>query len=209
MKILLADDQEMVLFALNGILMAEYPAAHIHEANNGLQLETLARTQTFDIIISDMVMPDKSGLEVLKQLRAEGIKTPMLIVSIYPENLYALRVLKAGGNGYFLKGGTLVDFLAAVKTVIGGRKYISPQMTQNLSNQFDHKADKEQHELISDRELEVLKHIAAGKMVSEIADLLTLSIATISTYRQRLLEKMHMRNNAELMHYAILHHLEN
>ncbi|HXU27577.1 MAG TPA: response regulator transcription factor [Bacteroidia bacterium] len=209
MKILIADDQEMILYALNGILIAEYPTAQIQEVTNGLQLEKLARTQTFDIIISDMVMPDKSGLDVLKQLRLENIKTPMLIVSIYPENQYALRVLKAGGNGYFLKGGSLVDFLAAVKTVVSGRKYISPQMTQNLSNQFDHTADKEQHELISDRELEVLKHIAAGKMVSEIADLLTLSIATISTYRQRLLEKMHMRNNAELMHYAILHHLEN
>src|SRR6185312_3628050 len=108
MKILIADDQEMILYALNGILIAEYPTAQIQEVTNGLQLEKLARTQTFDIIISDMVMPDKSGLDVLKQLRLENIKTPMLIVSIYPENQYALRVLKAGGNGYFLKGGSLV-----------------------------------------------------------------------------------------------------
>jgi DNA-binding NarL/FixJ family response regulator len=143
----------------------------------------------------------------LKQLRAESIKTPVLILSIHPENQYALRVLKAGGNGYISKDCPRTDFVHAVRTIMNGKKYISAEVAEKLASRFDDDVEKEQHELISDREMQVLKLIASGKTVSEIADELSLSVATISTYRSRLLEKMNLKNNAELTHYAINNHL--
>ena len=209
MKILIADDHEMSLYAINGILMAEYPSAKIQQVNDGLQLEKLARTQAFDIIISDMLMPEKTGLDVLKQLRGEGIKTPFLMVSIYPEAQYAIRILKAGGNGYFEKNGTRENFITAIQAILAGKKYLSPETIEDMTSRFDENLVKQPHQLISDRELEILKYIAAGKAVSEIAMLLSLSIATISTYRHRLLQKMHFKTNAQLMNYAITNHLEN
>src|SRR6185312_14081080 len=181
--------------------------AIIKEAGNGKDAEKLGRTGKWDIIILDMAMPEKSGLEVLKQLRAEAIKTPILLFSIHPENQYAIRVLKAGGNGYVSKDCPAAEFITILKTIIGGRKYISASVAEKLASKFSDDASKEDHELISDRELQVLKFIASGMAVSEIANQLGLSAATISTYRHRLLEKMHLKNNAELTHYAINNHL--
>jgi two-component system invasion response regulator UvrY len=209
MKILLADDQELMLYSFAGILADEFPQATICKVNCGLQLEKMARTQTFDIIISDMQMPDKTGFAVLKQLRAQQIKTPFLIISSCPENQYAQRVLKAGGNGYFVKSGTHQNFIIAVQTILSGKKYISFQATQNMAFEFDENQIRQAHQLISDRELEILKHISCGKHLSEIAHLLSLSLATINTYRQRLLKKMHLTTTAELMHYAIINQLQN
>src|SRR6185312_11563687 len=207
MKILVADDHELVRGGLARIIAEEFSSAQIHEASDGLHAEKTARTEKLDLIIMDMSMPGKTGLDVLKQLRAESIKTPILILSIHPENQYALRVLKAGGNGYISKDCPHADFISAVRTILAGKKYISADMAEKLASRFDEDTSKEQHELISDRELEVLKLIAAGKTVSEIANELSLSIATISTYRHRLLEKMNLKNNAELTHYAINNHL--
>jgi DNA-binding NarL/FixJ family response regulator len=146
-------------------------------------------------------------LDVLKQLRSDSIKIPVLILSIHPENLYALRVLKAGGNGYITKDCPRAEFVNAVKIILSGKKYISQGLSEKLASRFDQDMEKEQHELISDRELQVLKLIAIGKTVSEIANELSLSVATVSTYRSRLLEKMNMKNNAELALYAINNHL--
>lgn len=207
MNILLVDDHELVRGGLARIIAEEFSSATIHEAKNGLQAEKIARKGKWDIIISDMSMPDKTGLEVLKQLRAEGIKIPVLILSIHPENQYALRVLKAGGNGYITKDCPRAEFVNAVKIILSGKKYISANIAEKLASRFDDEIGKEQHELISDRELEVLKYIASGKTVSEIAAELSLSVATVSTYRTRLLEKMDMKNNAELAIYAINNHL--
>ncbi len=207
MNILIADDHELVRGGLARIVAEEFPFAKINEASNGTQAEKTARTGKWELIIMDMSMPDKTGLDVLKQLRAESIKTPVLILSIHPENQYALRVLKAGGNGYISKDCPRTDFVNAVRTILNGKKYISAEVAEKLASRFDEDASKEQHELISDREMQVLKLIASGKTVSEIADELSLSVATISTYRSRLLEKMHLKNNAELTHYAINNHL--
>ncbi|HKC68069.1 MAG TPA: response regulator transcription factor [Bacteroidia bacterium] len=203
MNILIADDHELVRAGLIRVIVQEFPKAKIHEVENGKDAEKCGRKDKWDIMILDMAMPEKSGLEVLKQLRAEAIKTPVLLFSIHPESQYAIRVLKAGGNGYLSKDCHLTDFVAVIRTIMSGRKYISPSVAEKLAAKFDSDPRKEEHELISDRELQVLKLIASGKAVSDIADELSLSIATISTYRHRLLEKMQLKNNAELIHYAI------
>jgi len=203
MNILIADDHELVRGGLARIIAEEFPAAQVQEVPNGTQAEKMGRTKTWNLIIMDMSMPDKTGLDVLKQLRAEAIKIPVLILSIHPENQYALRVLKAGGNGYISKDCPRADFINAVRTILNGKRYISAEVAEKLASRFDDDLSKEQHELISDRELQVLKLIASGKTVSEIADELSLSVATISTYRSRLLEKMNLKNNAELTHYDI------
>ena len=208
MNILIADDHELVRAGLIRIIAEQFPKAKIKEADNGKDAEKLGRACPWDIIIMDMAMPEKTGLEVLKQLRSEMIKTPVLLFSIHPENQYAIRVLKAGGNGYLSKDCPMIEFTEAMKIIMSGRKYISPSVAEKLATKFDDDdGSKEEHELISDRELQVLKLIASGKAVSDIANALSLSAATISTYRHRLLEKMQLKNNAELTHYAINHHL--
>jgi two-component system invasion response regulator UvrY len=207
MNILIADDHELVRGGLSRIVSEEFPKARIQEVPNGTSAEKLGRTDKWDIIIMDMSMPDKTGLDVLKQLRSESNKTPVLILSIHPENQYALRVLKAGGNGYITKDCPRTEFVNAIKIILSGKKYISQGVAEKLASSFDGDMGKEQHELISDRELQVLKFIASGKTVSEIAEELSLSVATVSTYRSRLLEKMNMKNNAELTLYAINNHL--
>jgi len=206
MNILIADDHELVRGGLARIVAEEFPSATIHEVENGLQAEKMARTGKWDLIITDMSMPDKTGLDVLKQLRSESIKTPVLILSIHPENQYAIRVLKAGANGYITKDCPRTEIVKAVRTILSGKKYISSTVAERLASRFE-EMGREEHELVSDRELQVLKFIASGKTVSEIADELSLSVATISTYRSRLLEKMGLKNNAELTLYAINHKL--
>jgi two-component system invasion response regulator UvrY len=203
MNILIADDHELVRLGLTRLVAEEYPSANIQEVPNGIQAEKMGRSQKWDLIIMDMSMPDKTGLDVLKQLRSESIKTPILILSMHPENQYALRVLKVGGNGYITKDCPRAEFLNAIRVILSGKKYISQSIAEKLASRFDEDLSKEQHELISDRELQVLKLIASGKTVTEIAQELTLSVATISTYRSRLLEKMDLKNNAELTLYAI------
>lgn len=207
MNILIVDDHELVRSGLVRVVTEEFPFATIKEAQNGSQAEKMARNGHWDIIISDMSMPDKTGLDVLKQLRSESIKTPVLILSIHPENQYALRILKAGGNGYITKDCPRAELINAIKIILSGKKYISANVAEKLATRFDEEIGKEQHELISDRELQVLKLIASGKMVSEIATELSLSVATISTYRHRLLEKMDLKNNAELICYAVNNNL--
>lgn len=207
MNILIADDYELIRQGLARIVAEEFSSAQIEEASNGTQAEKLARTKKWDLLIIDMSMPDKTGLDVLKQLRAESIKIPVLVLSIHPENQYALRVLKAGGNGYLSKDCPRTDFVKAIRTILNGKKYISTEIAEKLASRFDDDISKEQHELISDREMQVLKLIASGKTVTQIAKELSLSVPTISTYRMRLLEKMNLKNNAELTNYAIIHHL--
>ncbi len=207
MNILLVDDHELIRNGIARIISEEFPFSTLVEVGNGNSAERLARADKFDIIIMDISMPDKNGLDVLKQLRSESNKTPILILSIHPENQYALRSLRAGGNGYLTKNCGRTDLVNAINTVVKGRKFISPEVAEKLVSVFDNTVEKEQHELVSDRELQVLKLIASGKTVSEIANELTLSVATISTYRARLKEKMNMKNNAELTTYAINNHL--
>src|ERR1700739_1783692 len=150
MNILIADDHELVRGGLARIIAEEFPSAIIREVPNGIEAEKSGRSEKWDLIITDMSMPDKSGLDVLKQLRSESIKAPILILSIHPENQYALRVLKAGGNGYISKDCPRADFVNAIRTILSGKKYISPEVAEKLAARFDTDQTKEQHELISD-----------------------------------------------------------
>lgn len=207
MNILIADDHDLVRDGLSRIIAEEFPAAKIVEVPDGHSAEKMVRNGEWEILIMDMSMPDKTGLDVLKQLRSEGIKIPILILSIHPENQYALRVLKAGGNGYITKDCPRTELVNAIRIILGGKKYITQEVAEKLASRLDDDMGKEKHELISDRELQVLKLIASGKTVSMIAEELSLSVATVSTYRSRLLEKMNLKNNAELTVYAINNHL--
>ncbi|MBK6444418.1 MAG: response regulator transcription factor [Bacteroidetes bacterium] len=204
-KILLADDHSIVRKGLKQILQEEFPEALFEEAADGLELLRKARLFNADIIISDLSMPGRSGMDTLKQLKAELPSTPVIILSIHPEDQYAIRVLKAGAQGYITKEAAPEELVLAVRQVLKGRRYITPSLAEKLAEAIGgHFLDHEMpHQSLSDREFDVLKMISSGKTVSEIAESLSLSVNTISTYRARILEKMNMRTNAELTHYSI------
>jgi DNA-binding NarL/FixJ family response regulator len=207
MNILLADDHSIVRRGLKEILLEEFPDANFQEASDGQELIRKMRADKFDVIISDVSMPGKNGLEALKVIKAESPTIPVLVLSIHPEELYAIRVLKAGASGYLTKESAPEELVKAVRMVMNGRKYITPSLAEKMASNLDSDISKLPHELLSDRELDVLKLIAGGKTVSEIATDLSLSVNTISTYRSRVLEKMNLKSNSELTFYAISNNL--
>ncbi|MBP6532065.1 MAG: response regulator transcription factor [Bacteroidia bacterium] len=207
MNILLADDHSIVRRGLREILLEEFPDANFQEAADGQELIRKMRAEKFDVIISDVSMPGKNGLEALKVIKAESPTIPVLVLSIHPEELYAIRVLKAGASGYLTKESAPEELVKAVRMVMAGRKYITPSLAEKMASNLDNDFSKLPHELLSDRELDVLKLIAGGKTVSEIANDLSLSVNTISTYRARVLEKMNLKSNSELTFYAISNNL--
>lgn len=203
LKILIADDHAIVRKGLKQILLEEYPSAIIGEAadTEGLLAEVL--NNGWEIIICDMNMPGRSGLDALNQLKQVAPDIPVLIMSMYPEDQYALRVLKAGASGYLEKETVHENIIKAIQTVQLGKKFITPTVAEKLANAFNDNNKKQPHELLSDREFDVFKLLASGKSVSEIAAQLSLSTTTVSTYRARILEKMSIRSNAELTRYAL------
>ncbi|MBC7382084.1 MAG: response regulator transcription factor [Bacteroidia bacterium] len=203
-RVLIADDHDVVRKGLKQIIAEEFHNADIHEAADGNELIKKVHAERFDIVISDISMPGRSGLESLKQLKEEYPKLPVLILSMHPEDQYALRVLKSGASGYLTKESVADELVKAVKQILGGRRYISVNVAEKLAESLDQNTDKELHENLSNREFDVLKLIASGKTVSEIAKVFSLSVNTISTYRARILEKMNFKNNAELTHYSIV-----
>ena len=202
-NILIVDDHTVVRQGLKQILQEEYSEALFGEATSGNEALEKIRNNPWDIVIMDITMPGKSGLEILKQVKSESIKTPILFLSMHSENQYAIRILKAGAAGYLTKESASTELINATKRILEGRKYINASLAEKLANNLEIDTDKPIYELISDRELQVLCLIASGKTVSDIAQELCLSVATISTYRTRMLEKMNMKSNAELTHYAI------
>jgi len=202
-RILIADDHAIVRRGLKDILEQEFADVYIAEVNNGKDLIKLAKAEEWNIVISDLTMPERNGLEVIKILKDEKPELPVLILSMHPEDQYALRVLRAGAAGYLTKESAGDELIKAVRYILMGRKYITPSVAEKMASQLTNDTSKQLHELLSDREFNVLKLIASGKTVSEIADLLNLSVGTISTYRSRILDKMQLRTNAELTHYAI------
>ena len=207
MKILIADDHAFVRKGIRQIITEEFSDASISEASNSAELLEKLRAETFSVVISDLSMPGKNTLEVLKDLKAEEIKTPVIILSMHPEDQYALRVLKAGGSGYLTKESAPEELVKAIRMVLAGKRYISPSVAEQLLIHIDDSSEVALHQKLSDREFTVFKLIATGKTVSEIADMLFLSVPTISTYRTRILEKIGLRINAEITRYAILHQL--
>ncbi|MBL0342025.1 MAG: response regulator transcription factor [Bacteroidetes bacterium] len=204
MKILIADDHAIVRKVIRQIISEFYADAEIEEVSNCFDLIQSARLQKFDIIISDLSMPGKNGLETIKDLRAEGIDTPILILSMHPEDQYALRVLKAGGSGYLTKESAPEELVKAINHILSGKKYISESVAEQLLFQIEDKHERPLHERLSDREFTVFKMIATGKTVGEIAEELHLSVPTISTYRARIIEKTHLKSNSEITRYALM-----
>lgn len=206
-KILIADDHAIVRRGLVQILQEEFPSAEIMEVVNGNEAVDQANSKTWDIILLDISMPGRNGIEILKQIRTNGIKAPILMLSMHSEEQYALRVLKAGASGFLSKQTATDELLIAVRKVLSGKKYITSTVAEKLAESIGENETKLSHEQLSDREMQVLQLIATGKTVSEIAEEISLSVNTISTYRARILEKLGLQHNAELTRYAIDHNL--
>jgi two-component system invasion response regulator UvrY len=202
-KIIIADDHPIVRAGMKQIISEASDLMVADEAGDGHKLLSKVREENFDVVILDITMPHMDGLDVLKQLKIEKPKLPVIVLSIHPEDQYALRVLKAGASGYVTKASAPDELINAIRKVCGGGKYISPSIAEKLAFQLDAEFEGLPHEALSDREYQVLCMLASGKTATDIADELALSVKTVSTYRARILEKMDMRNNAELIHYAI------
>ena len=208
MRILVADDHAIVRKGIRQLLMEKYPSATIEEVGDSEDLIARTNTENWDIVICDLDMPGRSGLDAMQQIKQKHPKLPVLIMSIYPEEQYARRLLKAGAAGYLSKDAATEDLANAVRHVLQGRKYISPSVAQLIAGDIGNNGDeKASHESLSNREFEIFKLIASGKSVSEIAEKLFLSSATISTHRARILAKMNLRTNADLTRYALDHKL--
>jgi DNA-binding NarL/FixJ family response regulator len=207
MRVLIADDHAVVRRGLIELLADEYPNLSVGEARNAGEVFKLAREQEWDITILDISMPGRSGLEVLKELKGERPKLPVLVLSSHPEEQYAIRVLKAGAAGYMSKEAAPESLIEGIRKVIGGGRYISPGVAELLATSLGTDQERLPHENLSDREYEVLRLIGSGKTVGEIAGELSLSVKTVSTYRARILEKTGRKTNAELTHYAFKHGL--
>ncbi len=202
-RILIADDHAIVREGLKQILQ-DFPDMKVTgEADTGRQTLRAARKSKFDLILLDIAMPDRNGLEVLKELRHDGLNIPILMLSMYPEEQYAIRSLKAGANGYLTKESAPDELIAAIRKVLQGGKYISSSLAEKMAWYLETEHGKNGHELLSDREYQVMLMIASGKTVSDIAEELMLSPKTISTNRSRALQKMGMKNNSEFTYYAI------
>lgn len=207
MRVLIADDHAVVRRGLKQILADEFKPLTVGEAENAGEALCLIRERVWDVVILDISMPGRSGLEVLKEVKGLRPQLPVLILTTHPEEQYAVRVLKAGAAGYMSKESAPEHLLEAVRKVNKGGRYISPAVAELLAAQIGCDTEKQPHENLSDREYSVLCMIASGKTVGQIGQELSLSVKTISTYRARILQKMGMKTNAELTHYAISNNL--
>ena len=202
-RILIADDHAILRRGLKEILVRELKGAVCEEAQNAQEALSLVRSHDWDLVILDVTMPGRSGVDVVGEMKEIRPKIPVLVLSMHPEDQYAKRVLKAGASGYMNKESAPEELMKAIRIVLAGRRYVSPALAEKLA--LDLSADSVQplHERLSDRELEVLRMIGLGKTISQIAGELHLSTPTVSTYRARILEKMNMTTTSELMHYAL------
>jgi len=206
-RILIADDHAIVRQGLKQILEESREMTIVAEHANGADALRWIRANECDVVLLDIAMPGMNGIDALKQLHEEKPKLPILILSIYPEDQYAVRLIKAGAAGYLTKESAPEVVVEAVNHVAAGKKYISQAVAEMLANKFGAPEGKLPHETLSDREYQIFRLLASARTVSEIAAALSVSVKTVSTYRSRILEKMQLRNNAELMRYAVEKHL--
>jgi len=207
MKILIADDHAVVREGLKQVLSESPDFIVAAEASTGQEVMDKISKKDFDLVVLDIAMPGRGGLDVLKEIKTQKPKLSVLVLSMYPEEQYAVRVLKAGASGYLTKESAPDELVKAIRQISQGKKYVSPSLAEKLALDLEISSDRPPHEILSDREYQVMCMIASGKTLKEISEELSLSIKTISTYRTRILEKMNMKNNAELTHYAIKNRL--
>jgi len=206
-NVLIVDDHAIVRQGLKQILVESGKINLIAEADSGAGAMRQIREGEWGVVVLDISLPDRNGIEVLKQIKKERPKIPVLMLSMHDEGLYAIRALKAGASGYMNKESAPEELMKAVRKLLGGGRYVSPALAETLASDLSQDTGRPAHETLSDREFEVLRKIASGKTVGQIADELHLSVTTVSTYRARILEKMNMSTTAELMHYALRNHL--
>lgn len=206
-KCLIVDDHPILRKGMRDLLLQEGACATIVEADNAVAALSAIRREPWDLVILDVSLPDKHGLEVLKEIRLLQPELPVLMLSLYPEREFALRALKAGAYGYLTKDRAPSELLTAVKQILAGRRYITSSLADQMATFLDTGQPATPHDRLSDREMEVLRLLGQGKTVSRIADDIALSTKTISTYRARLLEKLQLRTTADLVRYAVEHHL--
>ena len=206
-RVLIADDHSILRRGLAQIIAETADMQVCGEAENGAQAVKFAREHPVDVVLLDITMPDRNGLDTLKQLKKEKPKLAVLMLSMHPEEIYALRAIKAGASGYLNKASAPALLVTAIRQVAGGRRYISPAVAEELAGTIADGADRPPHAALSDREYETMRLIASGKTVSEIAAEMSLSVKTVSVYRARLLQKMQLKNNSELTHYALKNQL--
>ena len=202
-RILIADDHSIVRKGVRQILSEGFPDAEIDEVADAESLIKKVIDKDWDVVLSDLSMPGRSGLDALPQIKQINPKLPVLIMSIHSEEHYAIRVLKAGASGYLSKDLAPEELVGAIKRVISGKRYITAAVAEKLANIIDNDDNKALHENLSDREFAVFKLLAVGKSLTEIAESMFLSITTVSTYRSRILVKMNMKSNAEITLYTI------
>ena len=206
-RILIADDHAVVRQGLKQILEENDDMNVVSEHTNGAEALDWLRKHDCDIALIDIAMPGMNGIDLLKKLHKEKPNLPVLVLSIYAEEQYAVRLIRAGASGYLTKECAPTEVVEAVRYVAGGNKYISPAVVEMLAKRAGNTSEKAPHKTLSDREYQILLQLVSAKTVTDIANNLGLSVKTVSTYRSRILEKMHLRNNSELMHYAVENHL--
>lgn len=207
LKVLVADDHAVVRQGLRQILSETDDMEIAGEASDGDEVIEALRREPWDLLLLDVSMPEKNGIDTLKVVRREHPRLPVLVLSMYPEEQYAIRALKAGAAGYLTKQSAPDQLVNAIRQVAAGRKYVSESLAERLAASLGEDFDRPPHEKLSDREFQTLRMIASGKTLTQIAEELGLSVKTISVYRARLLEKMELKNNAELTHYGLKHGL--
>ncbi len=204
-RIILADDHSIIRRGLIQIIKDEYPFAEIQEVSDGESLVKEVTLHQWDLVISDLDMPGRSGLEALEQIKLIKPTLPVLILSIYPEDLYAVRVLKAGASGYLNKNSAPEELITAIHRIALGKKYITPEIAEKLLIHID--TDKQPHETLTNKEFEIFKLLAIGKTITQIAESLSVALTTVSTHRGRIMTKLNLSTNSELTRYAIAHHI--
>lgn len=206
-KVLIADDHPVVRMGTKHILEKADDIVVVDEAENGAEVLKKVSKNSFDVVLLDISMPGRDGLDVLKQLKQDKPDLPVLVLSMYPEKQYAIRVLKTGASGYLTKKSAPYDLINAIRKVSRGGKYVSPPLAEQLAFYLEDETEKPLHETLSNREHQVMRLICAGKTTTKIAKELCISVQAISTYRARILEKMNMESTAELIVYAVKNHL--
>jgi two-component system, NarL family, invasion response regulator UvrY len=207
LRVVIADDHPVVLKGLKEIVAEHFDDATIDLSSRGYELLNKISNNDYDIVLLDISLPDINGLEVLREIRKKKRKLLVLILSMYPEEQYAARALKAGANGYLTKQSASDELVLAVRKILSGKRYVSPAFAEKMMLDFESDTEKPPHENLSDRELQVLFMIGKGRSVTDIAGELHLSANTVRTYRTRILEKIGVKGTSELIHYAITHNL--